>query len=570
MNNNLRVVVTFTSWRKRIDNCASVIDALLKNTTKPDIIYLNLSVMEFSNKFDDLPPNLVALEKVTPQFFINWVDGPNTKSMKKVFPILQYLDDDDIIIYIDDDFILPKGFIQSRINDFNANGQKYAISGNSSVLKNSMLNLMTGIKLVSSSQPSSLVTKRMLYGYELFSENEDVYTRSADDSLYTLLVTLNGFSYIPCSDYGKDGNCQHQIKGNFNPISPLKTMGVFAKNGYSKQNTYITHLLYFSLIKDLSNKNWNQEILSRIKAFRRFRKPENEDFHTQIENFKTVNIDSIQHYLTYWYWKRPFPEWNAGDDYNQYLIGKLYTCKTIRCDNPDICLCGSILTSKNISRCKYIVGAGIQNEKHINNIPRSSTYLAVRGKTTVDILRKHGIDVDDNILLCDPGLLLSLFYTPSHEMKKQHKIGIIPHYLDEPYVRKSYGGKYHIISMNTWDIEKLVDDILSCEVILSSSLHGIIFAHSYGIPAYHIQIQDFFKNGNFKFQDYYSAFKDVQYRKFQLENGSIDVDEILNFHEECQKIANPQLETISEKQRQYLQVLPFRQFLKPNIIDSIN
>ena len=71
-------------------------------------------------------------------------------------------------------------------------------------------------------------------------------------------------------------------------------------------------------------------------------------------------------------------------------------------------------------------------------------------------------------------------------MKKQHKIGIIPHYLDEPYVRKSYGGKYHIISMNTWDIEKLVDDILSCEVILSSSLHGIIFAHSYGIPAYHI------------------------------------------------------------------------------------
>ena len=66
MNNNLRVVVTFTSWRKRIDNCASVIDALLKNTTKPDIIYLNLSVMEFSNKFDDLPPNLVALEKVTP------------------------------------------------------------------------------------------------------------------------------------------------------------------------------------------------------------------------------------------------------------------------------------------------------------------------------------------------------------------------------------------------------------------------------------------------------------------------------------------------------------------------
>ena len=68
---------------------------------------------------------------------------------------------------------------------------------------------------------------------------------------------------------------------------------------------------------------------------------------------------------------------------------------------------------------------------------------------------------------------------------KQYKIGIIPHYVDEYKVRRMYGGEFHIISMVTSDIEKLADDILSCDLIVSSSLHGIIFSHSLGVPAYH-------------------------------------------------------------------------------------
>ncbi len=73
--------------------------------------------------------------------------------------------------------------------------------------------------------------------------------------------------------------------------------------------------------------------------------------------------------------------------------------------------------------------------------------------------------------------------------------------------------------MRTDNLEGLVDDILSCEVILSSSLHGIIFSHAYGVPAYHVQFTDFFKNGNFKFADYYSSFLGkVKYKKFVCED----------------------------------------------------
>ena len=87
-----------TSWTKRIQNCSYVINSILKNTVKPDTIFLNLSVEEFPNKWNDLPYELIDLSQKNPIVKINWVYGTNTKSMKKVFPILQYIEDDDIII----------------------------------------------------------------------------------------------------------------------------------------------------------------------------------------------------------------------------------------------------------------------------------------------------------------------------------------------------------------------------------------------------------------------------------------------------------------------------------------
>ena len=117
-----------TSYPKRIENCTKVLEYILKNTKTPDKVYLNLSTQEFPLKNKSLPQNLNIFVKNTSNVVINWVDGPNTKSMKKVFPILKYLDDDDIIIDIDDDLLLPEDFIESRLKDFNK--YKTAISSN--------------------------------------------------------------------------------------------------------------------------------------------------------------------------------------------------------------------------------------------------------------------------------------------------------------------------------------------------------------------------------------------------------------------------------------------------------
>ena len=197
-------------------------------------------------------------------------------------------------------------------------------------------------------------------------------------------------------------------------------------------------------------------------------------------------------------------------------------------------------------------------------IPKHAQYLAIRGNITKEILKRNKIKLNENVVLCDPGLLLSRLYMPTDPIEKKYKIGIIAHYTDEATIRRKYGNDYHVISMDTNDMEALAREILACEIILSSSLHGIIFAHSYGIPAYHIQFKDFFNNGNFKFADYYSAFNGLIYRKFKelpSTNNKLDFDKILKFHEKHCKDANPTREQIREKQDDFLKVLPYRKYL---------
>lgn len=46
-----KVVVTMTSWTRRIGNCVKVIQSILDNSVKPDLVFLNLSVQEFPNRF---------------------------------------------------------------------------------------------------------------------------------------------------------------------------------------------------------------------------------------------------------------------------------------------------------------------------------------------------------------------------------------------------------------------------------------------------------------------------------------------------------------------------------------
>ena len=213
------IIVSITSWVKRIGNVKKVVESIMNNTIQPDRVYLNLSKLEFADI--KLPDDLVVYFESDERLIINWVEGENTKTMKKVFPVLQYLENDDIIITADDDILFPTDLIESRIKDFNAFGGKYSITSNKCNI--GIFNNMYVASAI------SLYTKRMLNNWDRYV-NDDIIKTYNDDRTYVYILWLNGFLNKPCSKYGvKELLKNYDLSLKENSMSKNKQV-IFAKN----------------------------------------------------------------------------------------------------------------------------------------------------------------------------------------------------------------------------------------------------------------------------------------------------------------------------------------------------
>ena len=134
----------------------------------------------------------------------------------------------------------------------------------------------------------------------------------------------------------------------------------------------------------------------------------------------------------------------------------------------------------------------------------------------------------DNCILGDPGLLVSKIYP--NNVQKKYKLGIIPHYSEKTDFNKQIiklsQNDYKIIDIQQ-DVKFVVEEICQCECILSSSLHGLIFADSYNIPNRQLIISDKLAGGDYKFRDYYSAFgnklpESIDIRETIIDNNLIE------------------------------------------------
>ena len=127
--------------------------------------------------------------------------------------------------------------------------------------------------------------------------------------------------------------------------------------------------------------------------------------------------------------------------------------------------------------------------------------LAVRGKLTRDELSARGIRCGD--LLGDAGLLLPDLIPPAAAV---HDLGLVPHYVDrdDDFVASARSTGIPIVDVLA-SPEDYVAQLTSCRRILSSSLHGVVFAHAYGIEAAWVRISDRVHGDGFKFYDYYSS-----------------------------------------------------------------
>ena len=123
-------------------------------------------------------------------------------------------------------------------------------------------------------------------------------------------------------------------------------------------------------------------------------------------------------------------------------------------------------------------------------------FRAVRGPLTRKQVLKYGHKCPE--VYGDPAILMPLIYSPQYEIK--HDILVIPQFLTEAEFRKKYP-EYYMVSMNTNDYKLIIDAIASCKKVVTSSLHGIILAEAYGVPA--IFFRGLRKGIDFKYLDYY-------------------------------------------------------------------
>lgn len=201
-------------------------------------------------------------------------------------------------------------------------------------------------------------------------------------------------------------------------------------------------------------------------------------------------------------------EKNAGDMFNVDFLSKAYNQSVLKYSfgkNNHYLFCGSILGRSN--KYSTIIGAGFISEEQSKSRVKYNKVIGVRGKLTETALLKNDKEITVDFL-GDPGLLAREIITPRDEnnFTTNGIIGVIPHFMDlkkaKSIIKKDKGFK--IIDIRK-DFESVCNEILTCDVVLSSSLHGLIFSDSMNVSNYWIKFSDNLVGGDFKFQDYYSV-----------------------------------------------------------------
>lgn len=243
---------------------------------------------------------------------------------------------------------------------------------------------------------------------------------------------------------------------------------------------------------------------------------------------------------------------NFGDLLAKYIVEELSGLKVDKYtfDNRyHLCAIGSVLNRKEICSNAVVWGSGFlayqswlkikltKIREMFRNNNGKPYFLAVRGKKTRDILVSAGYNCPE--IYGDPALLMPRIYECKN--KKIYSVGIVLHnkHKSLEYMFKNIEGvKFIDINRKYDDITGFVDDISSCEKILSSSLHGVIIANCYRIPCARLIIEGapLTKNverDNFKFDDYVSGLNanrvEVNKKDYILQTVKIKKECILTY-----------------------------------------
>ena len=231
------------------------------------------------------------------------------------------------------------------------------------------------------------------------------------------------------------------------------------------------------------------------------------------------------------WWRAPNGPKNLGDEISplvfRHVSGRLVRYAQIsECDGIAI---GSVFNPRQASRRKrshpqVIWGSGTLKRRPARYDNLRVEIVALRGPKTAG-----EIDGCPDIPFGDPGLFVREIWPTDSSGKVP--IGIIPHFsMRNSDKVKTLASKLNgsiVVNLTDPDFSETFRQIASCKLVISSSLHGLIFADAYGIPS--LFWNEIGPENEWKYQDYFQGVGRVDYRAMSateiigvLDSGTVD------------------------------------------------
>ncbi|MBW2630769.1 MAG: polysaccharide pyruvyl transferase family protein [Deltaproteobacteria bacterium] len=212
---------------------------------------------------------------------------------------------------------------------------------------------------------------------------------------------------------------------------------------------------------------------------------------------------------------------NFGDKLNPYLIEKISGKKVKWTRKGSLwkkfLVIGSILNWCDARSIAWGPGVAYKNDY----VHPKAKILAVRGPVSREVALRSGNSCPD--VFGDPAMLLPEFYFPKKE--RTFELGIIPHYVDKDSVELK-DERVNIIDV-CQPIETVVDNLLTCKKIISSSLHGLIIADAYNIPAKWVTFSSKVAGDGTKFIDHFLSIGVEPYSPLAIGKGLLPVNDLV-------------------------------------------
>lgn len=198
------------------------------------------------------------------------------------------------------------------------------------------------------------------------------------------------------------------------------------------------------------------------------------------------------------YWWDGHP--NFGDDLTPWLLPDYGVAPVHRvAGRARLAGVGSILEFLPEDWDGAIWGSGLMCGRP-HPLPRAHV-LAVRGHLTREL-----VGAPDNVALGDPGILVGRRLP---RPRVRWDVALVPHGHHRRHaafmaLARSAGYRVHVVNVHQ-PAARVVREIAEADAVVTTSLHGLVTADAYGIPATWTMLEPPLSGGPFKFHDYESV-----------------------------------------------------------------